>query len=143
MRPLYWFVQFLALLALWFLFVCQIKSSEAAVGLGAAALAATAAEAVRGQEHPRFFPRLRWILDAWRIPGQIVRDSWLVARNLATRGGTGVFRTVPFEARGNDAHSVARRALAILYSTLPPNSIVIGIDRKRDTMLLHVLEERT
>ncbi len=140
-RAGYWLVQFLALLGLWFLFVDQLKLSELLVGLGASALAATAAEAVRGQEHPHFLPDLGQLKEAWRLPGRILTDTWLVTLKLVRRGpSTGSFHALPFDARGNDGRAVARRALAILYSTLPPNSIVIGIDRKRNEMLVHTLE---
>ncbi len=142
MRARYALVEFLAVFGLWFLFVCKLKSSEAFAGLGAAALAAAAAEITRGEEHPRFFPRLRWFVRAWRIPGQIVRDTWLVTLNLLTGGGSGTFHTIPFHAPRNDPHSIARRTLGILQATLPPNSIAIGIDRRRNHMLLHKLEER-
>ena len=131
---------------LWLVFTWQLKPVEMLAGLAAAALAATATEAVRREAHPRFFPYIPWVLAAWRLPGQIATDGWLVTRKLArmisaSDRQTGFFRSVPFRAGGNDTHSVARRALAILYATLPPNSIVIGIDRQRHSILFHLLEE--
>jgi len=47
---------------------------------------------------------------------------------------------VPIEAGGDDARAVAHRTLETFYRTLPPNSIVIGIDRERGEILMHVLE---
>ena len=138
LRCFYWLVEFTALFALWLLFVFQFRASESLVGILAAALGATAVEAVRGCEHPHFLPDLRWILEFRHVPLRILRDSWLLVRTVGT-SHTGRFRTRPFPAGGNDARSVARRVLATLYETLPPGSIVIGIDRRRNEMLLHVL----
>lgn len=141
----WWLVEWAVLCLVWFLFVHTLRWTEAVSGIAAAALAATATEAVRGEEHPRFFPYFRWVLMFWRMPWQILRDHGLLLRHLTRiftrrRASKGSFREFPFEARGNDPHSIARRALATLYSTLPPNTVVIGIDRKRDTLLQHQLE---
>ena len=49
-----------------------------------------------------------------------------------------LFRTVRFDAGGDDdPASAARRVLAIFITTTPPNFIVIGIDRRRNQMLVH------
>jgi hypothetical protein len=56
------------------------------------------------------------------------------------RCAEGCFQAFPFTARGEDARAIARRTLTILYTTLPPNTIVIGIDRRRNQLLLHLLE---
>jgi multisubunit Na+/H+ antiporter MnhE subunit len=141
-RAVCWLAEFAVLFCVWLLFVDRLAWSETLVGIGAAALAATGAEVVRGQEHPRFLPRAAWIVEFWRLPGQILRDCAHLLLNLLHRR-TGRFLTVAFRAGGADAHSVARRALAIMYTTLPPNTIVIGIDRKRHVMLLHMLEPGT
>jgi hypothetical protein len=44
---------------------------------------------------------------------------------------------VPFDSGGDDPESAARRALAIMYTTIPPNFVVVGIDRKKNLMLVH------
>jgi multisubunit Na+/H+ antiporter MnhE subunit len=139
LRGFYWLIEFVGLFALWLLFVFQLKASESLVGLIAAGLGATAVEAVRGCEHPHFLPDLRWVLEFRHVPLRILRDSWLLVRNLGRPDGR--FRTRTFNSGGNDSRSVARRVLSTLYETLPPGSIVIGIDRRRNEMLLHVLGE--
>lgn len=138
-RLLHWGNEACLLFLIWLLFVDELQAHELLVGAGASLLAATAVESVRGAEHPRFLPHFRWILASWRLPWQIVHDCVLLLRNLVDRR-TGHFETIAFDASGADARSVARRALAIFYTTLPPNTIVIGIDRRRDYMLLHRLE---
>src|SRR5690348_9991871 len=139
MRVVYWLIEAALLFVLWLLFVCQFHAHELLTGAGAAALAASATEAVRGCEHPRFLPHIQWLMQSWRLPFEIVRDCGLLIRNLFDRR-TGHFEVVPFEGGGDDARSVARRALATFYTSLPPNTFVIGIDRDRNTMVLHRLE---
>lgn len=139
LRVVYWAAEAALLFVFWLLFVDSLASHELAVGAAACVLAATATEAVRGTQHPRFLPHLRWLLASWRLPGQILRDCVLLVRNLFDHR-RGRFESIPFDAGGADARSVARRALAIFYTTLPPNTIVIGIDRRRNSMLLHRLE---
>ena len=141
-RAAYWLIEFLVLFVLWLLFVSELKLSESLAGVGAAALAATATEAVRGCEHPRFFPDVSWILRFGRVPIRILSDCWLLVRTLGSRD-TGTFQSIDFPAGGNDARAVARRALGTLYETLPPGSVVIGIDRQRNRMLLHLLGARS
>jgi len=139
MRIVYWAVEAALLFALWLLFVSQLQAHELIVGAAAVALAASATEAVRGCEHPRFLPHIEWLIRSWRLPFEILRDCVLLVRNVFD-GRPGHFEMVPFEAGGDDAHAVARRALATFYTTLPPNTVVIGIDRRRHVMLLHRLE---
>jgi hypothetical protein len=138
MRVLYWLAGTALLFGLYLLYA-GVSSHEAIVGAGAAAVAAAAVEAVRGTEHPRFLPHLAWLARAARLPFEIVRDTALLAHNLA-RGGNGRIVRAPFEPGGDDAAGVARRTLETFYRTLPPNSIVIGIDRARNEVVMHVLE---
>ena len=135
---------FASLLVLWLLFVDTLRWSEIVAGVGAAALAAVAMESVRDETHPHFLPHARWIFEFGTIPVQILHDCWLLIGKLgrmlfARDRRTGQFEGARFEARGRDAHSAARRALATFYTTLPPNTIVIGIDRARGEMLIHRL----
>jgi multisubunit Na+/H+ antiporter MnhE subunit len=138
MRVVYWLASAAFLFGVYLLYA-GVSSHEAVVGAAAATLAAAAVEAVRGAEHPRFLPHAKWIARALRLPYEILRDNALLVRNVAT-GGPGRFVRIPFEAGGDDAHGIARRTLETFYRTLPPNSIVIGIDRARDEILMHVLE---
>src|ERR1051325_9023855 len=140
MRVSYWLVGAVALFGVWVLFA-GAQVHELIVGIPAAALAAAGMEAVRGTEHPHFLPHLTALLRAAKLPGEILQDTALLIRNLLT-GGDGRFVREPFEAGGDDARSVARRVLETTYRTLPPNSIVLGIDRQRNEILLHVLEGR-
>jgi hypothetical protein len=52
-----------------------------------------------------------------------------------------VLRSVPFDAGGETAQAAARRALALTLTTIPPNFIVIGIDKDDESMLVHQVQE--
>ena len=139
-----WLIEFSILLGLWLLFAFSVGRNELIAGAAAALFATLAAELVRLEEQPKFIPDLRWILAFVRVPRQVIIDTGLLIRKLAgiIFGGdrrTGEFVSLPFAETGNDARCTARRALSILYTTLPPNTIVIGIDRRKKSILLHRL----
>ena len=143
-RAAHWLAWWLALIVLWQLFVNTFLASEVIAGVAAAAVAATAAELVRGQGLVHFHFRLRWLLQAGRLPRGVILDSWTLATVLwrrTVRGERihGDFEAVPFESGGDDARSSARRALYVAAISLTPNTIVVGIDREDDTMLVHEL----
>ena len=64
-----------------------------------------------------------------------------LARHLSGRKRMrGSLRAVPFHhGRTGDPRARARRALAVLGVSVPPNSFVLGIDEDRDEMLVHQL----
>lgn len=51
------------------------------------------------------------------------------------KGADSLIRAVPFEVGDDDAHSAARRALAVTYTTLTPNFVVLGIAHKQALLL--------
>ncbi len=133
--------------ALWGLYLLLVLPSppavELAVGAGVAALAATAAVAIRAQGLLGYRLEPQVLLGAWRVPLQTAHDfatlSLVLARRLAGRETGGSFRAVPFPAGGSDPESRARRAFVTAAGTVAPNTIVVSIDRERDLMLLHEL----
>ncbi len=136
----------IAEVAILYLFWCLCTDStsrnEMYVGAAAAVLAAAGAEVVRGLRFARFRPRLAWLLEGWRIPGMVAEGCWalvrvLLARHVLGRNTRGELKTVPFEPGGKGARSAARRALAIAFTTLAPNFIVVRIDPKERLMLYH------
>lgn len=143
----FWFLDFILLMALWLAFVFKAEWQETVVGIGAAALGASATAAVRATGHPRFLPRLSWILEFRRVPGQIISDTAAMIGKLfrmAVRGDTGIGRiiAIPFEPGDEGGHSVARRALAVTYASISPDSIVMEIDRAHNRALVHMLTGR-
>jgi hypothetical protein len=141
-RVLFWPAEAAILFVFWLIYVGQTSSHELLVGAGAAALAATGAEAVRGLNFARFYPHTRWLGLFWRVPGLIVADCWILTQVLAARillgkEIEGRTATTRFEPGGADPRSAARRAIAVTFSSLSPNFIAIRIDRKEKLLLYH------
>ncbi len=146
-RALFWAAQFALLLFFWFLYTASFQFWEVLVGVGAAALAATGSEAVRALSFARFFPYRRWILMAWRLPVAVLRGTWVVAKTFFGRTLRGLpagrLCTVRFDPGGDDAPSATRRALAVMFTTFSPDSIVVFIDRRAGLMLVHLMGDAT
>jgi multisubunit Na+/H+ antiporter MnhE subunit len=135
-------------MALWLLLTSTLAGSEAIVGVGASAIAATFAEMSREHVAPRFRPRARWLARGWRVPVAMVTDTWLVLLALwgeltGTKRVRGSLRTVPFHHGGErDPRASARRALAEIGVSMTPNTVVIGVDPDRDVLVVHQLVQR-
>lgn len=138
-----WVAWFAALNVLWLALISAFVQSETILGLGASALAATAAVAVSEQHLVRFAFRPRWLLRLARIPWQSLRESaWVFGalwRTLRGHPVHGRFRIVRVSLPGDPAESDAKRALLIAGESFAPNSYVLGIDRDTGEMLIHEL----
>lgn len=134
-------IEFLFLLGLWMLFVSSMQLAEFAAGIAAAALGAVADGLVKSQRLAQFRPRLKWLwLFAWEPWYALTGTAAIfraLARRLAGKKSEAQFRVVPFRAGGDDSEAAARRSLAITLTTIPPNFIVVGIDKQRNFMLVH------
>ena len=142
LRAKYWIAWFLPLFVLWLAFVDTLATAEVVVGLVAAAVAATAAEVVRDQDLVRFRIRTSWLRDLYRLPGQVLADSRVLAvalwRRLTGRPVHGGFRALPFPVDRDDARSAGRRALVTGFVSLTPNAYVVGIEED-GALLVHQL----
>lgn len=136
----FWLVYAIVSFCLYLLFVNTTHKHELWVGAIASVITATLTEIVRAQPFASFRPRLSWVLEAWREPWYIAEGCasifWTLFKHLF-RPEPSVLREVVFDAGGSDPASAARRALAITYSTIPPNFIVLGIDLDKNVMLVH------
>ena len=63
----------------------SINTDELLAGVGAAALAAAFADLVTYQAATRFRMRIEWLVPAFRLPGQVVRDMVIVYHALWRR----------------------------------------------------------
>jgi multisubunit Na+/H+ antiporter MnhE subunit len=142
LRARFWIAWYLPLFVLWLAFVDTLATAEVVLGLVAAAVAATAAELVREQDLVRFQLKVSWLRDLYRLPGQVLADSRVLAvalwRQLTGRPVKGVFRALSFPAERDDARSAARRALVTGFVSLTPNAYVVGIEDD-GVMLIHQL----
>src|SRR4029453_14161993 len=128
----FWIAWYVPLLAIWLAFVDTFNSEEVALGLVAAAIAATAAEVVRSQELVRFRMDPRWLRDVPQLPRQVLRDCWLLTvalwRHCTGRPVRGVFRVVPLPREADDASSAGRggRGSAPGSGAPPPRARLAG-----------------
>lgn len=136
-------VEFVFLLGLWMLFVCLLHWNEVEAGVVAAAIGAVADAMVKATGFAVFRPRLSHVLLIFRLPAQIISNTVRVFAELFRRMFGGESRAslqlVGFDNGGDEEDAAARRALAICYTTIPANSIVVGIDAEGDFLLLHSL----
>lgn len=134
-------IEFAAFYALWMLFVATTATGELVAAGIAAAVAVLAFEVAKHADPLRFRPPFQAWVQIWRVPGMIVQGTWVLvvelARRIMGRPRRSVFLLTPFQAVGEDSRSSAKRALAIIYVTLPPNFLIIGIDREKKLMLYH------
>jgi multisubunit Na+/H+ antiporter MnhE subunit len=146
-RAASWLAWWVLLMSLWVAVDDSFQSDELLAGTGAAALAALAAEIASHQAAIRFEVRLRWLVRALRLPGEVAHDTLTVfaalARTLATRQPPrAVFRELPVRHGDAPPAGVTRRVLLTGAYSLAPNTFVLGIDEERDTMVVHQLVVR-
>jgi hypothetical protein len=143
-RLLFWFIYWALGFCVWLLFVNTTHIHELWMAGLSSAVAATACEAVRALPFADFRPRMSWLIQAWREPWYIVEGCasilWAFLKHLV-KPEPSVLREVVFDAGGSDPESAARRALAIAYTTTPPNFVVLGIDLDKNTMLVHQVSQ--
>lgn len=144
-----WLAWFAALNVLWLVFISAWVVEEEILGLFAAAVGATAAEAVREQGLTGFRMRARWLLKARGLPWRTARESALVLRALVGQATgrapvRGRFRVVEVTLPDDHDEQAAKRALLTAGEGFAPNSYVVAIDNRRSLMLTHelVAEER-
>jgi hypothetical protein len=143
-RVIGWLAWFAVLNLLWLVLISAWVLEEAILGLFAAAVAATAAEAVREQGLAGFRPRARWLWRARVLPWRGVRESGVVlvalARDLTGRAPVrGRFRLVPVALPDDPDEQAAKRALLTVGESFAPNSYVLTIDNRKGLMLTHEL----
>ncbi len=141
-RAAFWTAAFLLLYGLWVLFTASLFWQELVIGIPAAAIGATAFEATREQPVAQFWPRIKWVLEGWRLPWYVLSGTYEIFKVLAldllrVKPAQSLVRAARFDAGGDDARSAARRALATAYTTIPPNFIIISIDLKANELVFH------
>jgi multisubunit Na+/H+ antiporter MnhE subunit len=126
------------MMSFWVMLDDSINTDELLAGAGAAALAAI-----------RFRMRIEWLVPAFSLPGQVVRDMVIVYHALWRRVAHGeqppsAFLELPARFGDDRPEGVTRRTLLVGGTSLAPNTFVLGIDRARDVMVVHrlVAEEK-
>jgi hypothetical protein len=139
-----WLIWWVLLKSFWVILDDSIALDELLAGAGAAALGAFLAELISHQAATRFRMRVEWLVPALGLPAQVARDTVIVFGALWRRLAHGTlppsgFREVPVRYGGNSAEDRTRRVLLVGGRSVAPNSFALGIDEKRDVMVVHQL----
>lgn len=135
----------LVMAAEWILLVAGLKRDEMIVGAIGVLASALFLQFVYRSEHQQLDIRVRDLLQAWCLPWYILSEgwtiTWILIRDLSgIRRASSFYRVSGFKTSKYDPLLIARRVLATAYTTMAPNSIVIGIDYEQSRMLFHQLE---
>ncbi len=135
-----------AFYGLWLLFVGTFSLHELLIGIIAAVLASIGMVVVGIFYSTPFSPTAKDLLAGWRLPWYVLSDTWVVlavaAKDLVgSHRAESLFRVVPFRAGSEkDPQATARRVLATVYSTMAPNSIVLGVNTNNQKLLSHQIK---
>jgi len=129
----------------WILLVAGLKRDEMIVGALCVMASVLFLQFVYRCEDQALDLRLHDLIQAWRLPGYILKEGWTITRILlkdlagVKRAGS-FYRVCGFKTGKYDPLLIARRVLATAFTTMAPNSIIIGIDYEQSRMLFHQLE---
>lgn len=130
------------LLGLWLALANRLSAQELVAGAAAASIGAGAAVLVRAERPVLPRPRAAWLLELWRPLLAIPGDLWTLGRGLvaalAGRTPGGEVQLVAFAA-AEGPEGAARRVLATIAHSIPPNSVVIGFDDEHGAIIVHRL----
>ena len=127
----------------WIACVASLHRDELIVGAAAVALSLGFSLFMLHRLPVYFRPTAGDLLQVRRLPRDVVVDLArivvVLAEDCLGRRAPSVFRCAPWQVNGKSGRDVARRVLAVAYTSVSPNCIVVGIDRKRQQILLHQL----
>lgn len=127
----------------WIVFVGTFSFHETLIGVIGSALASAGLSIINLFYPAHFSPKLTDVLTLWRIPGYLISGTWRISaiaiKDLARiERAKSVFRVVPFRAGAqDDPHATARRVLAVIYMTVTPSTIVLGVNSSGQKLLFH------
>ena len=126
----------------WVLLVAGVKRNEMIVGLFSVMPAAAFLCLVLRTQKMELNFQVRDVCSLWRVPWYILTNTFtlidvLGKELLGMQGAGSYYRVSGFKTSKTDPTLVARRVLATAYTTVSPNSIVIGIDYEQSRLLLH------
>jgi multisubunit Na+/H+ antiporter MnhE subunit len=129
------------LFLLWLLFTTKASLEECLAGAAAAFVGTVGWEAAQRAQPLCFRPPFRALAQIVYTPWLILQDTWILALELVRKArgkpSRSLFELTRFAADGTDCRSAAKRALVIAYTTLSPNLLILGVDRKTRLMLFH------
>jgi multisubunit Na+/H+ antiporter MnhE subunit len=131
----------------WAIWLCYTDSTgyrEIIAGAIAAVISTVAVAVFARQAKLRFRFGARHVLQGIYLPWNVLTDTRQLLRALgkqlfSRKGAGSLTAAIAFDAGGNDAASAGRRALAVTYTTITPNCVVLGIVRDKRLMIYHQL----
>ncbi len=126
----------------WLAFTQSLSATELAAGLAAAAVAGTASSVAWAHGVTTLAGAWRDLAQAWRLPWYALAGTGeillvLGRQLLAGRPAPSLLRAVAYPLERGRRAGEARAALAVAYTTITPNFIVLGLDRDRGLLWYH------
>jgi hypothetical protein len=130
---------------LWLIYTNNPGYREMIAGTVAALLATVGVVVFGAHGKIRFRLRAIDVLQVIRLPAYVVTDTAKLLRAIGEqmwgrRGAPSCIEAVEFDALGNDASSAGRRALAVTYGTISPNSVLVGVVTEQGLLLYHRIQ---
>lgn len=131
---------------LWLIFIGTFALHELLIGAVATVLAIAGLCLINVHYPARFAPSVGELLSLWRLPWYLVSGTWEIMKVgamdwMGLERAKSLFRVAPFNAgKKDDPTAVARRVLAVTYTTAAPNFIVLGINANNQQLLFHQIE---
>jgi multisubunit Na+/H+ antiporter MnhE subunit len=130
---------------LWYAFTASTKPHELLVGLGAVALTVLFFANVLRTEKLNVTFQASDLALCWHLPADILKDCWVLTVVLAkdllgTERAGSFYRDCGFVTSRRDPLLMGRTALAIAYTSMSPNMLIIGIDPEQSLMLFHQVQ---
>ncbi|WP_348269442.1 Na+/H+ antiporter subunit E [Edaphobacter paludis] len=130
---------------IWILLVGGTKPHEMIMGAASMALAAAFLYKTKQSDTLDLRFRAADVAAGWRPPGYLASDVWvlikvLVLDLLRIKRAETHDRVWGFRTSKNEPVLAARRALATVYTSATPNSIVVGIDYEQNRILIHQMQ---
>ena len=126
----------------WLLCTTSLSPHELWLGTGSVLLSILFLAVVYRGEPQHFDLRFADVLSLWRTPWYVLSSLWeivyvLLRDLLGIERAPSFYRVCGFKTSKSDPLLVTRSALAIAYTSIAPNFIVIGIDYTSSRMLFH------
>ncbi len=133
----------LLFLALWLLFTHSLLWQELLLGLGMAVLATVATILAGWGAGIKLAPRWTWLLLIPALVTSVLRETAMIfavlLQRLAGKRLRSRLATAPFHFGSDTPRDKARRAAALLLSTVSPNFIALDLDKETNVLLYHQL----
>ncbi|HWE04244.1 MAG TPA: hypothetical protein VG326_17695 [Tepidisphaeraceae bacterium] len=127
---------------LWLAYTNNVGFREMIAGAVAAVISAVGAAVFAEQGNICFRFRRRDLIQAVYLPWYALTGTWEVLQSLAKQlftqaGAPSLIAAVAFDVGDDDPICAGRRALAVSYTTITPNFVVLGIVYDQRLLLYH------